>query len=318
MSQAVEKSCETHGNLLKDVMFFTGVLKRRGCILSLFLLLTGIGFNPAILSAKGVPERIVSLGPINTENVFLLGAGDRLVGTTLYCVRPEAAKKTAKIGSVLHISIEKIIDLQPDLVLATGFTKEKQIKLLRNVGIIVVRFDQPSSFADSCTQFVQLGELLGLQERAREIVMDLQNQVDRLVESITSSKLSAQKVIFQVGANPLYVSGRDLFTNDFIELIRAENGMGDSRAGQVSYERVIAANPDVILIGMMGSETGIAAEEKAKWSTMRGVKAAEDGRIHVIDPNLVCSPSPETFVKALRYIATLVYPDLPLQITGFQ
>ncbi len=256
------------------------------------------------------PQRIVSLGPINTENVYLLGAGNRLVGTTQYCVRPDAAKNTEKIGSVMHVSVEKIIGLQPDLVLATGLTRSSQVDLLRKVGLKVVRFDQPSSFASSCEQFEQLGRLLGLEEKAKAITAGLHNRIKAMVDQIFQRGLPLQKVIMQIGADPLYVTGRDSFTNDFIELILAENAIGDNPSGRVSYERVIAADPDVILIGIMGSEAGVAANEQKKWRKFKVIKAVEDKRIHVVDPNLVCSPSPETFVLALQTIVPLIYPEV--------
>lgn len=256
------------------------------------------------------PQRIVSLGPINTENVFLLGAGDRLVGTTAYCVRPEAARLTEKIGSVMQVSVEKIIGLQPDLVLATGLTRDTQVDLLKKVGIRVVRFDQPSSFASSCQQFEELGRLLGLEEKALTITSGLQEQVKNIAIEIIERALPQQKVIMQIGANPLYLAGKDSFTSDFIELLLAENGIGDSPSGRIGYEQVIAADPDVILIGMMGSETGVAAEAQEKWQHIKVIQAVKDNRIHVVDPNLVCSPSPATFVQALQMIAPLIYPQL--------
>ncbi len=256
------------------------------------------------------PQRIISLGPINTENVYLLGAGDRLVATTQYCMRPEAAKRTEKIGTVMQISVEKIIGLRPDLVLATGLTNGPQVDLLRKVGLKVVRFDQPTSFASSCDQFEQLGRLLGLEERAKTITKGLHDQVRNMVDRITQLGLPKQKVLMQVGAKPLYVSGRDSFTNDFIELIHAENAIGDTSSGRVGYEHVIEANPDVILIGIMGSETGVAADERKKWAEIKVITAVKDKRIHVVDPNLVCSPSPDTFVQALRTIVPLIYPKV--------
>lgn len=256
------------------------------------------------------PSRIVSLGPINTENVYLLGAGDRLIGTTAYCVRPEAARFTEKIGSVMQVSVEKIIGLRPDLVLATGLTRTSQVELLRKVGLKVVCFDQPSSFASSCEQFEQLGRLLGLEAKAQAITHDLQNQIRTITERISILGLPKQKVIMQIGTNPLYISGRDSFTSDFIELILAENGIGDTPSGRVGYERIISVNPDVILIGMMGSETGVAADERKKWQKIKVIKAVQDKRIHVVDPNLVCSPSPATFVQALKVIAPLIYPEM--------
>lgn len=256
------------------------------------------------------PMRIVSLGPINTENVYLLGAGDRLVGTTSYCVRPEAARATEKIGSVMQVSVEKIIGMQPDLVLATGLTRASQVEILRSVGLKVVRFDQPTSFASSCEQFEYLGKLLGLEAKAQAITRDLQNQVKTLTEKISILGLPKQKVIMQIGANPLYVSGRDSFTSDFIELLLAENGIGDTPSGQVGYERIIAVNPDVILIGIMGSETGVAADEREKWQKIKVIQAVQDKRIYVVDPDLVCSPSPDTFVQALKVIVQLIYPEV--------
>jgi len=262
------------------------------------------------MQAEQLPRRIVSLGPINTENVYLLEAGDRLVGTTTYCVRPEAAQLTEKVGSVMQVSVEKIIGLQPDLVLATGLTRASQVDLLRKVGLKVVRFDQPTSFGSSCEQFEQLGRLLGLEEKALAISRDLQKEVRNMAEEIAARALPRQKVIMQIGANPLYVSGSDSFTNDFIELLLAENGIGDSPSGRIGYERVIAANPDVILIGMMGSETGVAAEAQKRLQQITVIKAVQNNRIHVVDPNLVCSPSPATFVQALRVIAPLIYPVL--------
>ncbi len=277
--------------------------------LSIVLSLCGL-ITICTADTDNLPQRIISLGPINTENVYLLGAGDRLVGTTRYCVRPEAAKDTEKIGSVMHISVEKIIDLQPDLILATDLTRASQVDILRKVGLKVVRFKQPTSFQSSCAQFEQLGSLLSLEETAKSITAKLHKQVATMVKKIAGLGLPAQKVIMQIGATPLYVSGRDSFTSDFIELILAENGMGDTPSGQVGYERIIAINPDVILIGIMGSETGIAADERRKWQKIMVIKATQDHRIHVVDPNIVCSPSPATFVQAMNIILPLIYPQI--------
>jgi iron complex transport system substrate-binding protein len=296
--------------LLFSIFLSNSLLAGGGLAFSGILFCTNTICMAKIEPLLKVPKRIVSLGPVNTENVYLLGAGDRLVGTTRYCVRPEAAKNTEKIGSVMQVSVEKIIGLQPDLVLATGLTRASQVDLLRKVGLKVVRFDQPSSFASSCDQFEQLGRLLGLEEKAKAITAELHYQIRTMVDRIIQLELPSQKVIMQIGADPLYVSGRDSFTNDFIELILAENAIGNTPSGRVGYERVIAADPDVILIGIMGSETGVAADERKKWGQIKVIKAVKDKRIHVVDPNLVCSPSPDTFVQALRTIVPLIYPEM--------
>lgn len=266
-------------------------------------------------TAAGVaapPERIISLGPINTENVFLLGAGDRLVGSTTYCVRPEEAKKTAKIGSVMQVSIERILSLKPDLVLATGLTPEHQVQALSRLGLKVVRFDQPRSFAESCAHFDELGRLLGLAPEAGMITAELGRKVDEIRARVTAYPHPRPRVLLQIGASPLYVSGIDSFTHDFISLLGADNVMGDQPSGRINYEQAIAADPDVILIGIMGSEGGIAAREKERWLKFTVIRAASNHRIHVVDPDLVCSPSPATFVEALLQIEPLLYPGREL------
>ena len=280
----------------------------RAVVLALIVVVSFLGCCD--VQAGEYPERIVSLGPINTENVFLLGAGDRLVGNTSYCVRPEVAKTRPQVGSVMQVSVEKILALKPDLVLATGLTQESQIKALERVGLTVVRFDQPRSFEQSCEHLEELGRLLGLGREATSITSSLRGRVNVISERIKRSGVTGPRVLLQIGANPLYVSGIDSFTHDFIKLLKAENVMGDEPSGRIGYEQVIAADPEIILIGIMGSEGGVAAQEKEKWQKFGILPAVKTNRIHIVDPDLVCSPSPETFVEALEHIEHLFYPEL--------
>ena len=274
-------------------------------ILCILLLL---GCHSAQATTTGYPQRIVSLGPINTENVFLLGAGDRMVANTNYCVRPKPAQDKEKIGSVMQVSIEKIIGLEPDLVLATGLTHTRQIKQLQSVGIRVVQFRQPASFAEICSQFLELGHLLGLKKQAERIVLQAKTEVEAIHNTV--ARLPKQKVFLQVGSQPLFSSVSSSFTNDFILLGGGVNIAREQKNGTTNYEKVIAKNPDVIIIAMMGSETGIAAQEKTNWQRISVINAVQTNRIHVINPNIACSPSPATFAETLAIMADLIHPEL--------
>lgn len=265
------------------------------------------------VQAGQYPQRIISLGPINTENVYLLGAEDRLVANTSYCVRPEAAKTKDKIGSVMQFSIEKIIGLQPDLILATGLTRPQQVKRLQDAGIKVVHVKQPGSFAEICSQFLFLGKLLGLEQRAREVVSRAKVQVAGVQKLVFS--LPERKVFLQVGSQPLFASVPSSFTNDFILLAGGINVAAGQKTGTTNYERVIAENPDVIIIAIMGSESGIAATEKQKWQKISVISAVTNKQIFVIDPNIACSPSPITFADTLEIMAKLIHPELTEQKT---
>lgn len=268
--------------------------------------------NVHALQAMGpptkTPQRIVSLSPINTENIYLLGAEGRLVGNTSYCVHPEAAQDKEKIGSVMSFSVEKVLSLQPDLVLASNLSPAGSLQKLRDMGISVVQFQQATSFVDICNQFITLGRLLGLQTRALNLVDAAKQKVAAIEEKI--SILPRPKVFLQVGSHPLAGAIGKSFTHDFITLGGGVNISAEQLVAATNPEKVIAENPDVIIIAMMGSESGLAVQQKKDWMAIPVISAVREGRVHVLDPDLVCSPSPATFAKTLVSIALLIHPEL--------
>lgn len=269
--------------------------------------------HPPVCSANegagtGPLERIISLGPINTENLYLLGVGDRIVGNTEYCVRPEAAKRKTKVGTVINFALEKVVSLQPDVIFATGFTNKKQIEKLLSMGFRVERFDQPKSLVDSCNQLLRMGTVLGLEKRAQRVIKTVFQKVAQIQEQVAEQK--EQRVFLQIGTQPLYGAAIESFTNDYIELAGGQNVLGNQYDGKTKLEKIISEDPDVIIIAIMGSETGIAGKVKKKWQRITTMKAVQNQRIHIIDPDIVCSPSPETFVESLEIVAHLIHPNM--------
>jgi len=260
------------------------------------------------------PQRIVSLGPLNTENVFLLGAGHRLIADTIYCVRPDEARNREKIGSLMNINIEKLVSLEPDMVLATPLTRPEQIRKLESLGIRVVRFPKPDSFNAICRQFVELGAMLGMGKRAEDIIRQAEMEVQCVRDCV--SRLTPRRVFLQVGADPVFASVPGSFTDDYIRLGQGINIASDQPTGLFSTEKVVAMNPDVVIIAVMGTESGTAAREKQRWSQFRTMSAVRGNRVHTLDPDIVCSPSPTTFAHSLERIACLIHPEAASLIHG--
>lgn len=260
--------------------------------------------------ALPLPTRIVSLGPFITENIYLLGADEMLVGNTIYCKRPEMAQFKEKVGSVQELSIEKILSLKPDLVLASNLASPLQTGKLKNLGLRVENIREMASFEDICTEFLRLGHLLGRTQQANEIVEQARSRVAAVGQAV--SGLPRKKVFLQVGANPLFASVDKSFTNDFIRLAGGENIVAGQRSGSVKVEQVIVLNPDVIVVAVMGTEHGTGADEQKKWCNFQQIHAVQQNRVHVMDPNLICSPSPRTFAETLEKMALLIHPDLVL------
>lgn len=263
------------------------------------LLLQGSGF-----AKEDYPQRIISLGPAITEELFLLGASDRLVGCTVYCQRPEEAKKKEKIGTVIEVNLEKIIALQPDVVLAASLTNPKAIELLKNLGIKVIEFPDARNFSEICSSFLELGRIVGREKEAEEIIKTAGNKVNALAAKLQG--LPKPRVFIQVGAKPLVTVTEDSFVNDFIEFSGGINIAEGIMYPRYSREKVLESNPEVIFIVTMGIN---GEKERETWQGYRALKAARDNRIYILDSYWLCSPTPVSFVEALEIIAGLLHPQ---------
>lgn len=250
------------------------------------------------------PQRIISLGPSLTEELYLLEAEDKLVANTIFCQRPPEAGQKAKTGTVIKVNIEKIVSLKPDLVLATSLTDPEQVKKLKNLGIRVVSFPSAKNFSHICEQFLELGKMVNREKRAKEIVDWAKYRVDSIKRGITH--LSQPKVFVQVGTKPLFTITKDSFINDFIELARGVNIAMDAKTGLFSREEVLKQNPEVIIIVTMGV---VGEQEKKIWQKYETLRAVKNNRIHIVDSYKICSPTPVSFVEALQEIVNILHPS---------
>ncbi len=239
------------GNLKKSLtkIFFTVL------ITGLLLLSPKVSFAQA---KQTYAQRIISFYPALTEEIYLLGAEDKLIGCTVYCQRPPETKKKEKIGTVMDINLEKVFSLQPDLVLTAPLTDPKAQKKLKNLGINVIALPIPKNFNDICSQFLKLSSLVKKENNAEKIINTIKSKIQSLHHQIDG--LPKPRVFFQLGVNPLITVNKDGFLNDFIELAGGINITREIKNTLYSREKVLTDNPDVIIIATMG----IIGEEKKK------------------------------------------------------
>jgi iron complex transport system substrate-binding protein len=253
-----------------------------------FFLLTGIDFSANSQQVK----RIISLAPSITENLYLIGAQDKLVGCTSYCTL--AVKDgVQQVGSTIDFNIEKILMLKPDLVITMQLTKPQDVEAMRKLGINVKVFYTPKDFNEICLQNLEIARLTGNVAASEKAIAKAKYQVDSLKNVMKS--YSKKKVFFQLGANPIFAVLQHTFLNDYIIFCNAENIVDGMKTGIISRESVMSKNPDVIFVATMG---GYGAEEKKVWESYKGLKAAETGSIFLIESETSCSPTPDNFAKA--------------------
>ncbi len=262
--------------------------------------------SPCSAQESSYPQRIISLGPALTEQLYLLGAEDKLVGVTTYCKRPAEAQKKEKIGTVLEVNLEKIIHLEPDLVLATPLTNPKTIEKLKSLRVEVMILLTARNFSQICEQLLELGRTLGKEKQARQIVRQAKMEVDAIREK--TKNLPKLKVFVQIGAKPLFTATKDSLFSDFTDFAGGINIAYDAKSGIYSRERVLEDNPDVIIIVTMGI---VGEEEKEIWRNFETLNAAKNDRIYIVDSDKFCSPTPLSFVEALDEMVKILHPDAP-------
>lgn len=258
------------------------------------------------------PQRIVSLVPSNTEILFAVGAGQQVVGVTEYCDYPPEAQTREKIGgfSAKTISVEKIVALEPDLVLSAGEIQQSVIEALEQAEIPVFAL-APERLAGVYHNIETVGRLTGRETQAAEVVAEMQDRVAAVTEK--SQQIPEDKrpaVFYEVWDEPLMTAGPTTFVGELIELAGGKNIFADvsEEYPQVSAETVIQRDPDVVLGPDTHGEELIAENIKARpgWENIRAVK---EGRIYLVNGDIVSRSGPR-LVDALEAIARTLHPDL--------
>jgi len=252
--------------------------------------------------AQLVPQRIISLAPSLTKNLYLLDAGDLLVGCTNYCTI-QSATEAEVIATAIQVNFEKAFMLKPDLLITTDLTKANTIQKFEKLGVKVKVFSNPLSFVEICDQFLELGELVGRKEIAQNVLKVVYTELETIKNKIKAPH--KDRVFMQIGANPLFGVVPTMFMNDLIKYSGTENILGDLGMGSVNQEVVLMRDPDIIAVVLMGSNS---EDEINYWKRFKNMNAVKHGRIFTLDPDDACSPTPVSFVKALKEMIAQVYP----------
>jgi len=168
----------------------------------------------AQISLGAPPKRIVSLAPSNTEILFALGAGDRVVADTESCDYPAEARNRTHVGGLSAGDMERIQVALPDLVVAVGSINQKLIRALRSAHIptLVV---QPHTTNEVLASIRLIGRASGTDARAEQVAAETKARID-LVRAKTSKTTFRPRALIVYGAKPIYTSPPDSFIHDLI------------------------------------------------------------------------------------------------------
>lgn len=254
-----------------------------------------------------LPQRIISTAPANTEILFALGLGDKVVGVTTWCNYPKDATKKEKIGDFQNPNIEKILSLKPDLVVATGGIQIPLVEKLQQLGVTVYVID-PKTIEDVITTIYKIGHITGQDKIAKDLGFSLKLRISTVVSKVQKAQ-QKPKVFFELWHEPLMSVGPGSFVDDLIRKAGGINIAGNARTPYpiFSLEELIKEDPDIIIGAASSMGTGPSnISTRPGWSSLKAIKT---GKVFTIDDDIIFRSGPR-LVDALEIIAKYLHPEI--------
>jgi iron complex transport system substrate-binding protein len=252
------------------------------------------------------PQRVVCLAPSLTETVYALGLGAAVVGVTDFTDDPPDAKTKPSVGGLDDASLEKIVSLHPDLVLALGvINREETVDGLEHVGIPVYVVD-PQGLQGIVASIQHVGDALNRSSDAARLLKRLEEQ--RLAVAARVGKLARPKVLVVIWYDPVITAGSKSFITDVISAAGAQSVTGDIPQAwpQISLEDVLRRSPDFVLL-VRGAHGGITREELEAHAGWDQLQAVRDNHVIYMGERLF-RPSP-VVMDALVQLAKALHPE---------
>jgi iron complex transport system substrate-binding protein len=254
-------------------------------------------------------QRVVSLAPNLTETIYALGMEEKLAGDTTYCDTPPAAKGKPHIGSAQEPSLEAIVALHPDLVLATtSINRPETADALLKIGVPVYTSD-PHTIAGMLGATAMIAELMGASEQGVALVAQLQKRLDALHATLQDQPMA--HVLFVVWEDPLISIGQNTFIADALRWAGAESIIvANQNWPQVSMEEVVRLQPEYIVLTSdhLAAETHEHVNNLRDKPTWRELRAVELGHV-VMASDEFTRPSPG-LVGAIESLAHELHPEV--------
>jgi iron complex transport system substrate-binding protein len=252
-------------------------------------------------------RRMVSLAPNLTETIYALGAGDRLAGVTDYCDYPPEAQKKPRVGGPRNPSLEAIVALKPDVVLATtALNRLETVEALARLGVVVYATD-PRTVAGVLESIARLADLIGASQEGQILVSNLRARLESLQERLAGRPV--KRVLFIVWEDPLITIGPHTFLADALRYAGARSVVETRQDWpRLSFEEVIRLKPDYLVFAGSHGETGerefVDLRTRPGWRELAAVRA----RRFAIISDAVNRPAPR-LVDAIEELARQLHPD---------
>lgn len=252
-----------------------------------------------------LPDRIVSLSPSNTEIVFALGAGDKLVGITSFCDYPDETSDIEKIGDFDGPNIELIKKSQADVIFAGVYLQDDLIMALENLNIPIIT-TEASNFEGIYDSISLMGKLLGKEDKAEKIIYEMEESIDEI--KLKTDDLEKPDIFYLAWIESLITTGKNTFVDDVIQMAGARNVAEDVEGWtHYSIEELIKQNPDMLIVASHATNEGVTEEDIKNDVILKNLECVKAGNIYIMkDDNLISRPGPR-IIEGLEEMARAIH-----------
>ena len=270
--------------------------------------------GPVPASRDRQATRIISLVPAVTEMLYEIGAGPRVVAVSSYDTYPPPVTKLPSVGALLDPNVERILSLQPDLVIVYGSQTDLKQQLARaGIGVFDYRH---AGLADVTATIRALGERTGDAAKAAALAGRIERGLDEIRGKVVDRPRPRTLLVFgreRLALRGIYASGGVGFLDDMLRVAGGVNVFADIKvqAVQASTEQILAHRPDVVLEVRAANSAfpaGDAAAERNVWSPLGSVPAVRNGRVIFLFDDRIVIPGPRV-VEGTRAMAAALHPD---------
>ncbi|MDQ3691274.1 MAG: ABC transporter substrate-binding protein [Chloroflexota bacterium] len=262
------------------------------------------------VSLEAEPQRIVSLAPSNTEIVCALDACDRLVGVTDFDDHPAEVAEIDKVVTMAQVDVEAVVATEPDLVLAAGneLTPTAVIEQLVDLDVPVLVL-YPESLDEVGANIELVGMATGRNNEAAALVGEMAARVEAVEEAVAD--LARPRTFYEVSVfeGTIYTAGERSFLASLIETAGGEPITGDALSTSIELEELVAADPELILLGDATYDPTITPESVAQRQGWQTMTAVEDERVVVVTEDVVITRPGPRIVDGLEALARVIHPD---------
>lgn len=247
---------------------------------------------------KTTPERIIALAPSVVEMLFDLGQGDKVVGVSRYTKYPPEATRLPKVGGMLDIDYEHIIQLRPDCVVMTA-SQHEAAKKFQQLGVRTVSLEH-SSIEGIIRSFKTLGEICNKKKQGAEKTAKIRERISAIQRQTAGRK--RPRVLISIERDPgsprpiqLIAAGNKGFHQELIDIVGGQNAyQGNIAFPNISREKLIQLNPDIIIDLIRDETLEQHSEEELilQWNTLGEINAVKNKRIIIIGGNKHLIPGP--------------------------